>query len=110
MWGSNKNYNLGIANEEEKKYPQQLDYFKKENIFLLRASISTHHSMFLDNQGKVYVVGHGKFGQLGIGDTSTLVLPKLVKLPIKKTEHVISISTARYHSLALTNSNSVCEH
>lgn len=65
MWGSNKNYNLGIANEEHKNYPQQLDYFKKENVFLLSASISAYHSMFLDNQGKVYAVGHGKYGQLG---------------------------------------------
>lgn len=65
VWGSNKNYNLGIANEEDKNDPQQLDYFKKENIFLLSASISTYHSMFLDNQGKVYAVGLGKYGQLG---------------------------------------------
>lgn len=108
MWGSNKNYNLGI--EEDKLYPQQLDYFKKENIFLLSASISTYHSLFLDNQGKVYAAGHGKHGQLGIGDTSTLVVPKLVKLPIKKSECIIRISTARHHSLVLTNSNSVCGH
>lgn len=36
VWGSNKNYNLGIADEEHKNYPQQLDYFKKESIFLHR--------------------------------------------------------------------------
>lgn len=65
VWGSNKNYNLGIANAEDKNHPQHLDYFKKENIFLLSASISTYHSLFLDNHGKVYAVGHGKYGQLG---------------------------------------------
>lgn len=65
VWGSNKNYNLGIADKEEKNYPQQLDYFKKKNIFISRASISTYHSLFLDNQGGVYVVGNGKHGQLG---------------------------------------------
>ncbi|KAG4074667.1 hypothetical protein HA402_004538 [Bradysia odoriphaga] len=107
VWGSNKNYNLGIANTEERIHPQQLDYFKKESIFLLSASISTHHALFLDNQGKVYAVGHGEHGQLGIGDSSTLVIPKLVRLPIKKTECIIRISTARQHSLVLTNSNSI---
>lgn len=65
VWGSNKNYNLGIVNEEDNYRPQQLDYFRKENIFLLSASISTYHSLFLDNQGKVYAVGHNKYGQLG---------------------------------------------
>lgn len=46
----------------------------------------------------------------GIGDdTGTFVLPKLVNLPTKKSEKsecVIRVSTARYHSLVLT-SNSV---
>ncbi|KAJ6642089.1 Inhibitor of Bruton tyrosine kinase [Pseudolycoriella hygida] len=107
VWGSNKNYNLGIANEEDKNYPQPLSYFKENKICLLSASISSYHSMFLDNQGKVYAVGHGKFGQLGTGDTSTLVLPKLIKLPIKKNETVIRISTARQHSLILTSNNLV---
>lgn len=65
IWGCNKNYNIGIGNEEGKNYPQQLDYFKKENIFLVRVAISLYHTLFLDNQGKVYAVGHGKCGQLG---------------------------------------------
>lgn len=65
VWGSNKNYNLGIGNEEGRLTPQQLDYFNKHNIFIDKVSISTYHCMFLDTNKRLYTVGHGNGCQLG---------------------------------------------
>lgn len=66
MWGSNKNYNLGINNDQNgEQLPQMLDFFRKEQISLQSVALGAYHSLFLDKKGNVYSVGHGKGGRLG---------------------------------------------
>uniref|UniRef100_A0A1B0BRM9 BTB domain-containing protein n=1 Tax=Glossina palpalis gambiensis TaxID=67801 RepID=A0A1B0BRM9_9MUSC len=105
VWGSNKNYNLGVNNDQgAEPLPQMLEYFRKEHICLMSVALGAYHSLFLDKKGQVYTVGHGKGGRLGTGNENSLTTPKKVKLSLKNSnEEVICISTSRRHSLILTN-------
>ncbi|EDW58880.1 inhibitor of Bruton tyrosine kinase [Drosophila virilis] len=104
VWGSNKNYNLGIGNEQNTLTPQALDFFRKSNLWLEHVALGAYHSLFCDKRGHLYAVGHGKGGRLGIGQENSLPAPKRVKLPLKHNdERIISLSVSRQHSLLLTN-------
>lgn len=108
VWGSNKNYNLGIGNEQGKIRPESLEIFREQNIFIRDVSISIFHSIFLTDNQEVYVVGHGKGGRLGIGSENTLVVPQKVNIPFRNPEEkVISVSASRNHSLILTDHGNV---
>lgn len=101
VWGSNKNYSLGIG---KLGTPESLDIFRKGNIFIRDVSIGTFHSIFLTDNQEVYVVGHGKGGRLGIGSENTLVVPTKVNIPFRSSEEkVISVSASRHHSVILTD-------
>ena len=66
MWGSNKNYNLGVNNDQGTDHlPQMLDYFRKEHISMQSVALGAYHSLFLDKKSNLYAVGHGKGGRLG---------------------------------------------
>ncbi|XP_055837019.1 inhibitor of Bruton tyrosine kinase [Episyrphus balteatus] len=108
VWGSNKNYNLGIGNEEGASTPQFIDFFRKEQKSVELISLSAYHSLFVDKKGQLYAVGHGKGGRLGNGTEISLPIPKKVKVPIKNAgEKIICISTSKKHSLILTNKSAV---
>ncbi|KAM8711354.1 hypothetical protein ACLKA7_000488 [Drosophila subpalustris] len=105
VWGSNKNYNLGIGNEQSSSSPQAVDFFRKSNLWIEHVALGAYHSLFCDNKGHLYAVGHGKGGRLGIGVENSLPAPKRVKVPLKNgnMEHIICLSVSRQHSLLLTN-------
>ncbi|XP_063702839.1 inhibitor of Bruton tyrosine kinase-like [Culicoides brevitarsis] len=110
VWGKNKNYNIGIGNVQEKTTPDYLDAFRKARIYVQQVSMSSFHTMFVTDDGDLYVTGHGTGpgGRLGTGDELTLVSPKKVKLPFKEEdEKIIDISAGKNHSLVLTNKNRV---
>lgn len=66
VWGSNKNYNLGVNSDQDTDHlPQMLDYFRKEQISIKSAALGAYHSLFLDKKSNLYAVGHGKGGRLG---------------------------------------------
>lgn len=66
VWGSNKNYNLGINDDQDTDHlPRMLNYFRKEQISIQLAALGAYHSLFLDKKSNLYTVGHGKGGRLG---------------------------------------------
>lgn len=108
MWGANKNYNLGIINDNVTTLPQCIDYFRKELISVDTLSISSYHSIFVTNKGVLYAVGHGKGGRCGTGDEKTLPTPKKIKNPIKKSnDKIVQVSCSKNHTLLLSANNSV---
>lgn len=66
VWGTNRNYNLGLENKEGKQYPHNLDYFVKQNTTIKAVSISCYHCLYVDEKGELYSVGLGDGGRLGI--------------------------------------------
>ncbi|EDW72399.1 uncharacterized protein Dwil_GK20738 [Drosophila willistoni] len=109
VWGSNKNYNLGLGTEQSStSAPQAVDFFRKANIWIEKVALGAYHSLFLDKKGHLYAVGHGKGGRLGNGNENSLPAPKRVKLPSKiQDDSIICISTSRQHSLVLTQRSMV---
>jgi inhibitor of Bruton tyrosine kinase len=124
VWGKNKNYNLGIGNVQGRPYPEYLDFFRKQKIFMQSVSLNYYHSLFLTFNGDVYCTGHGKGGRLGNeiafilvylynkcthfpgnGSENTLVTPTLIDIAKKyaEEEKITSISAGRYHSLLLSD-------
>ncbi|XP_001360463.3 inhibitor of Bruton tyrosine kinase [Drosophila pseudoobscura] len=103
VWGSNKNYNLGIGNEQNTNAPQAVDFFRKSNIWIEQVALGAYHSLFCDKKGHLYAVGHGKGGRLGIGVENSLPAPKRVKVSSKlNDDSIMCISVSRQHSLLLT--------
>ncbi|XP_031631768.1 inhibitor of Bruton tyrosine kinase [Contarinia nasturtii] len=104
VWGNNRNYNLGLEDKEGKSYPHNLDCFSKQNVSINSVSLSCYHCLYVDDKGELYAVGLGDGGRLGTNNETTLVLPRKIYLTNKhKNERVISVSTARNHSIVLTN-------
>lgn len=108
VWGNNHNYNLGLENKEGKEYPHCLDCFSKQNVSIDSVSLSCYHCLYVDDKGELYAVGLGDGGRLGTNKETTLLLPKKIYLTNKhKNERVISVSTARNHSIALSSEDRI---
>lgn len=108
VWGKNHNYNLGLEDKEGKEYPHCLDCFSKQNVSISSVSLSCYHCLYVDDKGELYAVGLGDGGRLGTNKETTLLLPKKIYLTNKhKNERVISVSTARNHSIALTSEDRI---
>ncbi|XP_058820045.1 inhibitor of Bruton tyrosine kinase [Topomyia yanbarensis] len=106
VWGKNKNYNLGIGNIEGRDIPDFIDYFRKNRIAIQKMSMNSYHSAFLTKSGDIYTTGHGRGGRLGNGAENTIVTPsKLVIQTRNAEEHLIDVSTGRYHTLLLSSHN-----
>ena len=65
VWGTNKNYNLGLGNDEGCETPQFIECFRKNHLSIENLAIGPLHSLFLDKKGTLYSVGLGKGGKLG---------------------------------------------
>lgn len=108
VWGNNRNYNLGLENKEGKSYPHYLDCFAKQNLSISSVSLSCYHCLYVDDKGDMHAVGLGDGGRLGTNSETIHVLPKKIYLTNKhKNERVVSVSTARNHSIALTSDDRV---
>lgn len=108
VWGNNCNYNLGLEDKEAKSQPHFLDCFAKQNVSISSVSLSCYHCLYVDDKGELYAVGLGDGGRLGTNSETTLIIPKKIYLMNKhKHERVISISTARNHSIALTSDDRI---
>lgn len=107
-FGSNSHYNLGLDMDQGTAIPKCIEYFKRNNISVKSAALSSFHSLFLTTTQELFTVGHGVGGRLGHGQESTVVQPHKVNLRLKRTdEKIISFSASKTHSLLLTNLNYV---
>lgn len=73
---------------------------------IIHVSCGAAHSMALNKWGQVYAWGSDYNGQLGLqAENNIQPVPKILRA--LASHHVVQISCADKHSLALTNSN-VC--
>lgn len=104
VWGKNKNYNLGLGKIQVKDSPDALDFFRKNQITITKASVNKYHSLFLCNDRILFGCGHSNEGRLGIGSENTLVNPQKINLKLgQKAERIKCLSAGMNHSLLLTN-------
>jgi len=71
-------------------------------LVFLQLSLGLFHTSFLDNEGKLFIVGRGHEGQLG-----QTVKQSLIPIEFKLNERIIDIVSGHYNNLLLTESGGI---
>ncbi len=74
---------------------------------IVQISAGYYFFMFLTNDGRVYVMGNNKYGQLGIGTLQSTSLGIPVELASLHGIPIIQIACGAYHSMVLTVSGNI---
>jgi hypothetical protein len=79
-WGYNVEGALGDGTTDAARAPVPLTTLQGVMVRAVACGAGTeeHHSVALTEQGRVYAWGSGRSGQLGHGDTQSLVLPRII--------------------------------
>ncbi|KAK8765298.1 hypothetical protein V5799_032092 [Amblyomma americanum] len=107
VWGSNKNFTLGLASEQSPKDPEVLESFRRDGISVQKVEMQKFHSVFLTNAGDVYVCGHGLGGRLGLNSEKTTL--SVTQLPLSKVAkgRCTDIASGQDHTVLLMEDGQV---
>ena len=95
----------GYGQPEDSSTPKIIEFNDKSINKIIDIKCGGEHSMFLSNIGRVYVCGHGYFGQLGLGNNKNIKTPIIVQSLSNKT--IIEIGAGWSHSLVLTDEGNI---
>eukprot|EP01080_Neovahlkampfia_damariscottae_P004914 gene4915-8503_t len=96
-------YELGTGDNRERILPTKIKFFENETI--IDVTTGYGHSIFVNSEFKVFIVGDNRFGQLGIGNKNSKdSIEKNLNL---KDLYIKSVSTGMGHSLVLTKNGKV---
>jgi alpha-tubulin suppressor-like RCC1 family protein len=107
-WGNGSFGRLGHSNEVSHGEPEMVMYFKRYcdhsggTPFITQVACGSMHTLVVTNLGKLYSFGGGMYGKLGLGDEKNRLEPS--PCLFLQNEKVMQISTAMFHSVALTAS------
>lgn len=108
VWGSNKNFTLGLASEQSPKYPEILEAFRRDGVSIHKVEMQKFHSVFLSNGGEVFVCGHGLGGRLGLNsEMTTLNVTKLVSLAKMGLGKCVDVASGQDHTVFLMEDGQV---
>lgn len=96
-WGKNLYGQLGVNDQASKNYPTQLRTLRSIGVRYI--ACGDDFSVFLTQDGGVFTCGAGAFGQLGHGNYSNEILPRMVMELMGST--VSQIGCGRRHTLAV---------
>lgn len=107
VWGSNKNFTLGLASEQSPKDPEVLESFRRDGVSVQKVEMQKFHSVFLTNAGEVYVCGHGLGGRLGLNSEKTTL--SVTQLPLAKVNkgRCVDIASGQDHTVMLMEDGQV---
>ena len=97
-WGYGQQGQLGHGSSSNEKVPKLVAFFTQRNVAITQVAAGWRHSLALSTDLHVYSWGHGDKGQLGVGDTKSSLLPRVVEELLGK--EVRQISAGGSHSLA----------
>ncbi|CAC5423947.1 RCC1 [Mytilus coruscus] len=104
-WGLNNYFQIGFDDMQNRFIPEWVPSFAAHNKKWIKIQAGQHHTMLLDEDGKVYTIGRAEYGRLGLGENSgEKSEPTLVKT---LTEKCIDIAAGQSVSLALTADGTV---
>ena len=91
----------GYGQPEDADFPRKIIFNDKNLNKIIDIKCGGEHTLFLSDIGRVYVCGHGYFGQLGLGNNKNVKTPILVHSLTNK--NIIEIAAGWSHSLVLTD-------
>ncbi|XP_036362484.1 regulator of chromosome condensation isoform X1 [Octopus sinensis] len=98
-WGLNNYDQLGFSDLEDRFVPQKVLSFSDQTWLDIGGGM--HHTVALSSDGKVYVLGRGDYGRLGLGEAVTLANQPTRVEALK--DKVIKISAAGSVSYGITS-------
>jgi hypothetical protein len=101
-FGDNMFGQLGLGDNVNKYLPCQVHSLNDCNI--IQVSLSNHHSLCLDDQGRVWVFGYNELGELGLGDYINRNSPTYV---FANLQNIVQVSAGHSYSLCLTDQGRV---
>jgi alpha-tubulin suppressor-like RCC1 family protein len=104
--GSNEYGQLGLGFISFVDRMKEVEFFRLQKLFVIKVSAGLRHSLALTSNGKLYVWGDNKFGQLGLDTQSDSSLQKkyIIFMPrciLLNSLNIEDISTGQRHSLIL---------
>jgi len=103
VFGLNNYNQLGLSTQEPRFQPEVSDGFRGRRWQSI--SCGQHHTIALDDDGKVYSLGRKEYGRLGMGAIENdLSVPTLI--PTLSSEKCIEVAAGEAVSLAVTESGS----
>ena len=93
-WGDNKHGQLGQGHRQASHLPVHVTRMCDKLITSI--SSGSNHIMCLTDQNQVYLWGHNKYGQLGLGDVHDRLIPRF----LEGFSNCVRISAGARHSLA----------
>jgi alpha-tubulin suppressor-like RCC1 family protein len=101
-WGQNENGQLANNNPVSFNRPLRITGLPSNRIVQIAAGDS--HSMVLLDNGEIWSWGDNAFGQLGIGNVVSTMIPTVVIQDNgNPLTNIVSISAGSFHTLALSN-------
>jgi len=101
--GNNEYGQLGLGDNVERSSPEEIEIEGAGKIVAI--SGGKFHSLFLDEDGKVYSTGNNEYGQLGLGDNVERSSPE--EIEIEGAGKIVAISVGKFHSLFLDEDGKV---
>lgn len=96
-WGENTHGQLGLGDINNRILPELVPL--PPRTYITHVTSSGNHSLALDSEGRLYAWGENQWGQLGLGDFNSRIIPTLV--PIKSNAPIFQIVSGGGHNLAL---------
>jgi alpha-tubulin suppressor-like RCC1 family protein len=102
-FGANKDGRLGLGDQKGRLAPTLIESFEKidppGSARVVAISAGGRHSLFLTHQGQVFSCGYNRYGQLGLSDDASRLVPTLIDS--LENRKIIAISAGGTHSLLL---------
>jgi len=108
LWGWGKNENGQLAHSTPTSYNRPIRIQGLPSNRIVQIAAGDAHSMVLLDNGEILSWGDNAFGQLGIGNAISSMIPTLV-LQANETPltNIVSITAGAFHSLALSNNGEI---
>lgn len=104
-WGLNNYNQLGIGRKDDSDLcvyePREVSYFSKSGVRIEKIVGGQHHTLMLDDKGRVYACGRHEYGRLGLGAIAED--PTQPKLVAGLSGHIVDIACSLSASYAVSS-------
>eukprot|EP01084_Bolivina_argentea_P169743 294218_1 len=94
-------------NEERNSMPTECIFFADKKLKCISGSSSYFHCMVVTDDGSVWSLGKGNYGELGHGGNQHLFTDNFVKIKSLNKYNIINVSCGSYFSLFLSDEGDV---